>query len=500
MIVSVVLHKRTAMPAGLGLIASVGLAATEVATYWDDSWHTDRGRDDFAIPPHLLLYGGVLLAALAVAAWAVSAWRAAGWGASGIRRTLQDPAMRLAGIGGATTLASAPLDNWWHSAFGRDAVLWSPPHLAAVAGILALVVGLSAGLRTTVGRGAQTARLFAGAGIIGALQVLVLEYDSDVPQFSTFWYLPVATLALCTAYALLDDLLPGRWMPAEAAAVYTLLRAGTVVLLAALGFSLTAIPPVFLLLLALGFLAHLPMAIRLALLGAVSPLVWWPMLQLQSDVAATVPLRELPAAVALGLLGGLLVALVHGDLRRGPVMTAGIRAAVVFGVLALTITAVPEKASAHDPGQGEFVQDVNLSVARNSTSADLTLSLRDGCEGLEPVRVVGTRAGVVRSGVLRMTPEGGSGCTIRGKVAGLTPGRWFVYAELATTGGKSLEAWLPVSENETVTESRVLYAPPPDSNVARSQVLVGAGLLAVILAIIVSCLRLARRASRPIDY
>lgn len=38
------------------------------ATYWDDSWHTDKGRDEFAIPPHLLLYGGVALTSLAVLA------------------------------------------------------------------------------------------------------------------------------------------------------------------------------------------------------------------------------------------------------------------------------------------------------------------------------------------------------------------------------------------------------------------------------------------------
>lgn len=493
------LHARTAMPVGLGLAAAVGLAAAEVATYWDDSWHTDKSRDEFAIPPHLLLYGGVLVASLAVAAWAVLAWRAAGWGPSGIGQTLRDPAMRLAGIGGVTTLASAPLDNWWHSSFGRDAVLWSPPHLAAVAGILALVVGLSAGLRTADGRGATTARLFAGAGVIGALQVLVLEYDSDVPQFSTVWYLPLATFALCAAYALLDDLLPGRWMPAKAAAVYTLLRAGTVVLLAGLGFSLTVIPPVLLLLLGLGIVSHMSLAGRLALLGAVLPLVWWPFLQLQSDVAVTVPAGQLPAAVALGLIGGLLVAFVHGDLRCGPVSSAGARLATVLGVLALTVTAAPERASAHDPGQGAFVQDVSLTVARDSETADLTLRLPDGCTHLKPLRVVARRAGDVRSGPLRST-EASRGCTVRGKVTDLTSGRWFVYAQLETAEGKALETWLPVAENETVTESRALYASPPDGGMTRSQRLAGSGLLVVIIAILVACLRLARRVSLPMGY
>ena len=124
------------------------MVAALVATYWDDSWHTDKGRDEFAIPPHLLRYGGVALASLAVAAWGLLAWRRAGWGLNGLRQVLSEPALLLAGIGGMTTLASAPLDNFWHEAYGRDAVLWSPPHLLAVAGVIALAVGLLAGCVT----------------------------------------------------------------------------------------------------------------------------------------------------------------------------------------------------------------------------------------------------------------------------------------------------------------------------------------------------------------
>ena len=108
------------------------------------------------------------------------------------------------------------------------------------------------------------------------------------------WFLPVAALGLCAAVAFLDDLLPGRWAPAKAALLYTVLRAVTVGLLAVLGYSLTVVPPVLPLLLILGAVAFLPLGARLVLLGALSPLMWWPILQAQSSVTTTVPAPSFP--------------------------------------------------------------------------------------------------------------------------------------------------------------------------------------------------------------
>ncbi len=486
-------HACTITPVGLGLLAAAGAVAALVATYWDDSWHTDKGRDDFAIPPHLLLYGGVLLASLSVAAWGLLAWRSAGWGVAGVRQVLRDPALLLAGIGGVTTLASAPVDNFWHAAYGRDAVLWSPPHLTAVVGTLALSVGLLAGLRRAGGRGGGTARLLAAAGVIGTLQVLVLEYDSDVPQFSTLWFLPVAALGLCTAAALLDDLLPGRWAPAKAALLYTALRAGTVALLAALGFSLTAVPPVLPLFLITGLLASRRLALRLVMLGALSPLMWWPFLQVQAEVTTTVSASQLPASVLLGAAAGLFVALVHGDLRIGRSRAAVTRAAAVLAVVALALGGTPEPAWAHDPGQGEQVREGQLSVARSGDTAELSMILTHSCDGILPVRTVARRAGQIRSGSLEAADTTSGACALTGTVGGLGSGRWFVYAELQDADGQALEAWLPAAADTTVTEVRPLYAPPATASSA-AQIAVGGGLLLVVLGLLVACLRLARRA------
>lgn len=494
--VSKTIHQRIATPAGLGLVAAVGQVAALAATYWDDSWHTDKGRDEFWIPPHLLLYTGVLMASLAVAVWGVLAWKSVGWGIGGIRRVLTDPALSLAGIGGVTTLASAPIDDAWHRLFGRDAVLWSPPHLLAVAGVLALAVGLLAGLRTTVGRGAGTARLLAAAGVIGALQVPVLEYDSDVPQFPTTWYLPVAALGLCVAAALLDDLLPGRWHPAQAALAYTLLRAAVVGLLSGLGFSLTAIPPVFAMFLIMGALASRPLAVRLVVLGALAPLVWWPVLLLQADVATIVPAAELPAAVALGAAAGLLVALIHGDLKPARTARWVSPAAVVLGIVTLAVVVVvvgrPAPAWAHDPGQGEQVREGLLSVQRADGRAELTMTLPGPCGELVAIRTVARRAGDEITGPLSVSDGKGRTCRLSGTVAGLSPGQWFVYAELDGVRGQRLEAWLPVTEGAAESGIRPLYEPPARAS-SGSRDAVGAVLLLAVAGLIVACVRLARR-------
>ncbi|MCA1712260.1 MAG: hypothetical protein LC789_11735 [Actinobacteria bacterium] len=481
----------------VGLVAGAGSAAALFATYWDDSWHTDRGRDEFAIPPHLLLYGGVLVAALAVAAWGLLAWQRAGWGASGVRAVLAQPALLLAGIGGAATLLSGPADAAWHDSFGRDAVLWSPPHLTAVLGTLALSVGLLAGLRLADGRGAGAARVLAAAGVVGTLQVPVLEYDSDVPQFSVVWFLPVAALGACAALALLDDLLPDRAVALRAAAVYTGLRAATVGGLALLGFSLTAVPPVLAVFALDALLRSRPLAQRLVAAGAAAPLVWWPFLQAQSGVAAAVPASRLPAAVALGAAAGVLVAVAHGDLRVAPRTAGRAAAAVLVVAAALALAGPPQRAWAHDPGQGEQVRDGLLTVERDGEgAARLAMALTGPCKGVTARRTVARRAGQTRTGRLTAADTGG-GCRLAGTVAGLGPGRWFVYAEASDPSVGTLEAWLPTQAGRTASDIRPLYAPPqPPGDGARDAA--GAGLLAVAAGLVVACLRLARRSRLPV--
>ncbi|MGI8755567.1 MAG: hypothetical protein ACR2MB_06830, partial [Acidimicrobiales bacterium] len=207
-----------------------------------------------------------------------------------------------------------------------------------------------------------------------------------------------------------------------------------------------------------------------------------------------VPLGELPAGIVLGALAGLVVALIHGDIA----FTSRARRAalgVVAPVLALAALGTGAKpAAAHDPGQGEAVATGRLVVERRSGRADLTFDLDGPCRGLRAVATVARRAGSTRRGSLRLGPSGDDRCQVAGTVTGLTGGRWFIYAELGDSRGRTFEAWLPVRSSERVAEARPLYrlpARPP----AGTEALVGAGIVAMIGAVLVAALRTSRRAA-----
>jgi hypothetical protein len=62
------------LPAGLLAVVVAGSSGL-FATFWDDAWHTDLGRDQATIPPHLLLYASMATIGAVVAAWGLSARR-----------------------------------------------------------------------------------------------------------------------------------------------------------------------------------------------------------------------------------------------------------------------------------------------------------------------------------------------------------------------------------------------------------------------------------------
>ena len=111
---------------GLPLVVWCALACAAMryaGGVWDVAWHRTLGRDSVWSPPHVLLYVAVLGATLA-SAWFLQCAR---------RRELR----RAAGLslsGNSLMLLSAPLDAFWHFAYGPDTDIWSPPHLLAVFG------------------------------------------------------------------------------------------------------------------------------------------------------------------------------------------------------------------------------------------------------------------------------------------------------------------------------------------------------------------------------
>lgn len=104
---------------------TVGLG---LGSSWDAHWHWTVGRDSPWIPPHLLLYAGLVLSGLLGLV---------------MMRTRRDPPA-LAVTAGAAMLASASvIDMIWHRILG-DRLFWSPPHVLFVLGGLVLGMGMAA--------------------------------------------------------------------------------------------------------------------------------------------------------------------------------------------------------------------------------------------------------------------------------------------------------------------------------------------------------------------
>jgi hypothetical protein len=131
------------LPAGILTLVVAAGSASLFATFWDDAWHTDLGRDQTTIPAHLLLYGSMAVIGAVVAAWGVSALRRG----RSVAAVWRQPPLLLAAAGGTVTPAALPTDRGLACRLrpGRRAV--ELPHVLGVFGSLALIVGFLAGAR-----------------------------------------------------------------------------------------------------------------------------------------------------------------------------------------------------------------------------------------------------------------------------------------------------------------------------------------------------------------
>lgn len=198
-------------------LALTGFLLALFGVYWDDAWHTDKGRDAFLAPPHIALYAGISLTGAVLSLWGCLAARA-----GGLRAALRHPPLVVAGVGAVITLAGAPADNAWHEAFGRDAVIWSPPHMLGVAGTLAIAAGLLLGLAPQAHtRWRAFAAVVAAAAVVAVSAIPVLEYETDVPQYDDAFYLPALAAGAAFSLGLVRLALPLRWAAAGAALAYS---------------------------------------------------------------------------------------------------------------------------------------------------------------------------------------------------------------------------------------------------------------------------------------
>lgn len=123
---------------GLGaLVLLLSALSTLLGGIWDIQWHTDVGPDTFFTAPHLMLYlgaGGAGLTSLAVTLLATF-WVREGASPDAdlvplARGVFWAPiGFVVAGLGSLLYLLFGLYDLWWHTIYGFDATLDSPPHV-----------------------------------------------------------------------------------------------------------------------------------------------------------------------------------------------------------------------------------------------------------------------------------------------------------------------------------------------------------------------------------
>ncbi|TMU98659.1 hypothetical protein [Streptomyces sp. DASNCL29] len=205
------------------IAANTVLAGTMMSLFgisWDIQWHVDVGPDTFFTLSHLMLYSGSAIAGLASLAMVLIATAAQRAGQSVDRFPGGKPVRVLGGVfraplgylitgtGAALFLLFGLLDLWWHSLYGFDAVLDSPPHIGLFLSISFSMVG-----SVIVFAAARDTR-WGRAGVILSIPVLIVFSPITTKAFGAL-PLPVdpdlvGTILFSTLLLILGTLTIGR--------------------------------------------------------------------------------------------------------------------------------------------------------------------------------------------------------------------------------------------------------------------------------------------------
>ena len=242
----VIARTSTAIPLIVGLI---GTLLSWFGSGWDVSWHRLFGRDTFWSTPHLFIYVGVAL--WGMAALIASATAMAGRPIRGRALVLgplrAELGLALIGVGALVTILAGPFDNLWHSVFGRDVDIWSPPHIAGIVGgaigLLGWLAATAPGVFPIDERMRRLLRLFTLGNLI-AISVFALNfyYITSVTREAFFYPLLVSALVPATL-AIATVAIPGRWAATSAALAYTVIALLGYEMLAGSGWRPPAFPP-----------------------------------------------------------------------------------------------------------------------------------------------------------------------------------------------------------------------------------------------------------------
>ena len=222
----------------------VAVTCSYIGGAWDVSWHRSIGRDTFWTPAHLLIYACGLLAGI-VGIWFVArctfgndpSFRARSVSIFGIRAPL---GVFFAGWGGLAMVTSAPFDNWWHSAYGLDVKIVSPPHTLLILGLRGVSLGVLFLILAEMNRAADAETLnhvrlralflYLGGLTIGGQMFFLQEYTFDILLHQALAYVAMG-IALPLFFAAFSTASRFRWAASTCAAVYTAFLMGEILIL-----------------------------------------------------------------------------------------------------------------------------------------------------------------------------------------------------------------------------------------------------------------------------
>lgn len=211
-----------------------------VGMEWDVAWHRSIGRDSFWTPAHVMIQlCGVMTAVVCGYLVLRSTF--------GNSPVLRDQSIRVWGVraplgcflavwGGLAMLVSAPFDNWWHSAYGLDVQILSPPHVLLFIGLRMITAGLLVLIAGAMNRAAadrsagetnfgslQRLFLFMG-GLIVTGHMLLLTAATERPMLHSAKCYRDMAIGVVFMLPLLWQASRHRWAASIAVGVYTVLR------------------------------------------------------------------------------------------------------------------------------------------------------------------------------------------------------------------------------------------------------------------------------------
>jgi hypothetical protein len=496
------------------LIVVSGIVAL-FAVYWDDVWHTDLGRDDFTIPPHLLLYGAVTLLVMAIFWWLliIGFQSTSPTFVGRLKRLLEKQSLMLSLAGINLTIIALPVDVLWHDVFGRDSVLWSPPHLLGVTGLVAVGAGALMEASQIRFRFSQILQMATGALVIGGGLVIVMEYETDVPQFAVFWYLPILTATVSLTFTLGKRVSPHSYFTTFSTLIYLVVRLLLLIFLIVIKFSPTPLFPLIVPALLFDFSYKLKWSLflRAFSLTVAIYVTYVPFLNyFLSGFTLSLPdiLGGIPLAIFLSWLVMVLLTPMRGKQSASASKFPGLIKRLysllfAVSVIGMVILFAPAPVFAHDPGQGEEVAQLVLSVSSKISTYNFSVNamLTDvqNCERYAPANLIARQAGEVQKGVIKQVTN--SSCQLSGTIELSKRGRWFVYIELIdrqTT--QSLEAWLPIlaggEKHQSFNKTTSLYV-PVISRGSSGEFLSGSFLYILNLLLLFQIVRVFRRTPAP---